>query len=51
MKKVLITLISIFINLSIILPGFGTELPKPVIELIKEKFPNANIRFDGLIEV
>ncbi|OGI16888.1 MAG: hypothetical protein A2287_01145 [Candidatus Melainabacteria bacterium RIFOXYA12_FULL_32_12] len=50
MKKIIITIISIFINLSLILPSLGTELPKPVIDLIKEKIPNANIRFDGLIE-
>lgn len=31
--------------------GLCTELPKPVVEFIRSKFPQANIRFDGYVEL
>jgi YVTN family beta-propeller protein len=52
MRNFIITiLLGILISFSQILPGFGTELPKQIIDFIKIKFPEANIRFDGLIEL
>lgn len=32
-------------------PGLCTELPKPVVDFIKQKFPQAVIRFDGFVEL
>lgn len=42
-------LIITILNFSLILPGFTSELPKPVEDFIKTKFPKAIIRFDTLI--
>ena len=37
--------------LSFALPGFCTELPTDVVSFVKEKFPEAGIRFDGVVEL
>ncbi len=46
--KILLTLIIVFIFNS---PGFCTELPGNVKSFILEKFPEAKIRFDGMVEL
>ncbi|HSA06182.1 MAG TPA: hypothetical protein P5556_03285 [Candidatus Gastranaerophilales bacterium] len=38
----------LFFNVS---PGFCAELPEDVVNYVKQKFPEAKIRFDGLIEL
>jgi len=49
------TLIKIFLALiftvNMVLPGFCTEIPKPIADFVKQSFSKANIRFDGLIEL
>ncbi|MFH0702351.1 MAG: YncE family protein [bacterium] len=47
-----ISIISGFIFVfAFVLPTFGTELPKPILNYIKTDFPKVNVRFDGLIEL
>ncbi len=46
--KILFTLI---VLLSISFPGNCTELPQSLVSFIREKFPEAGIRFDGMIEL
>ncbi len=46
--KILLGLI-IFLGLSF--PGFCTVLPENIVSFVKKKFPEAQVRFDGLIEL
>ncbi len=48
MLKILLTVIT---SLVFCASGFCTQLPEPVADFVKEKFPEAKIRFDGLIEL
>ena len=32
-------------------PANATQLPQPIVEYLKSKYPNVEIRFDGLIEL
>lgn len=43
--------LSIVISAISICPAFCTELPQPIEAFIKQSFPTANIRFDGLVEL
>jgi len=51
MKNLLKILLAITFAVNLILPGFCTEIPKPITAFVKQSFPKANIRFDGLIEL
>lgn len=55
MEKLIKNLINttLFIVISTIstYSAIGTELPQPIESFIKQTFPNANIRFDGLVEL
>lgn len=44
-------LFSIILVFFFSLPGICTELPVSVIKYVKEKFPEAGIRFDGMVEL
>jgi hypothetical protein len=51
MKSLIKVLLAIIFTINLILPGFCTEIPKPIAAFVKQSFPKANIRFDGLIEL
>ena len=52
MKTNIIRILFVLImSLILTAPGFCTQLPESVVEFIKEKFPKAGIRFDGLVEL
>jgi len=49
--KIRLIIFSLIFLLNISLPGFCTELPEEVVTFIKETFPKAGVRFDGLVEL
>ena len=50
--KIILTMLALFICFSCYAEtAKATQLPQPIIEFIKTKFPNAGIRFDGLVEL
>ncbi|MDD3014645.1 MAG: YncE family protein, partial [Candidatus Gastranaerophilales bacterium] len=51
MKNFIKILLAITFAVNLVLPGFCTEIPKPIADYVKQCFPNANIRFDGFIEL
>ena len=51
MKNIYKFITAFFLILTSVLPGLGIELPKEVTNFVKTNFPNASIRFDGLIEM
>jgi len=50
-NKLIKILFAVILFLNMTLPGFCTDMPESVILYVKERFPEAGIRFDGLVEL
>lgn len=54
MKKfrIITAITAIFLTFSFFIkPACATQLPQPIVDYIKTKFPDVSIRFDGLVEL
>jgi YVTN family beta-propeller protein len=55
MNKVSKILVNISVTMAFLITinssGYCTEIPQPIADFIKQTYPNASIRFDGLVEL